>query len=149
MEEHLGPLRDAMGVSHEALMGLGRVAPHDPHEDFCMTVLALKNSRRANAVSWLHGQVSRAMGTGLYPGRPEEEVPIGHITNGVHVHTWLAPQMRHLYDRHLGPGWARESGVPGVWERIEGVDDGELWETHQVLKSRLLAFVRARAAGQA
>ena len=70
-----------------------------------MTVLALKLSRRANAVSSLHGQVSRAMWTPLFPGRAEEQVPIGHITNGVHVRTWLAPQMRQVYDRHLGPDW--------------------------------------------
>jgi starch phosphorylase len=149
IEEHLGPLREALGISHEHLMSLGRVETHNMGEDFCMTVLALKNSRRANAVSSLHGQVSRNMWTGLFPGRPEEEVPIGHITNGVHVHTWLAPQMRQLYDRHLGPEWALKSGEPAVWERIEAVDDGELWETHQVLKSRLLSFVRQRAARQA
>ena len=76
-------------------------------------------------------------------------MPIGHITNGVHVPTWLAPQMRQLYDRHLGPEWAQRSGEPDVWERIDSVDDGELWETHQVLKSRLIAFVRRRAALQA
>jgi starch phosphorylase len=138
-----------MGISHDHLMSLGRVRPHDGGEEFCMTVLALKNSRRANAVSSLHGQVSRTMWTSLYPGRPEEEVPIGHITNGVHVHTWLAPPMRQLFDRQLGPKWALRSGEPEVWERIESVDDGELWETHQVLKSRLLAFVRYRAVRQA
>jgi starch phosphorylase len=149
VEEHLGPLRDALGLSHERLMGLGRVQPGDADEAFCMTVLALKCSRRANAVSSLHGEVSRAMWTDLWPGRPEDEVPIGHITNGVHVPTWLAPQMRQLYDRHLGPEWSQRSGEPHVWEGIERVDDGELWETHQVLKARLLTFVRARAARQA
>ncbi len=149
MEEHLGPLRESMGLSHDGLMALGRVTPHDGGEPFTMTVLALKNSRRANAVSSLHGQVSRTMWTGLFPGRHEEEVPIGHITNGVHVHTWLAPPMRHLYDRHLGPEWAERSGEPEVWSRIENVNDGELWETHQVLKSRLIAFTRFRAARQA
>jgi starch phosphorylase len=149
MEEHLGPLRDALGITHETLMGLGRVQAHNPYEDFCMTVLALKCSRRANAVSSLHGQVSRAMWTSLFPGRLEEEVPIGHVTNGVHVGTWLAPQMRRLYDRHLSSDWARRSGEPSAWEGFDGVDDGELWETHQVLKSRLLAFARQRAVAQA
>jgi starch phosphorylase len=149
IEEHLGPLREGLGISHDTLMGLGRVAQHNQGEDFCMTVLAMKNSRRANAVSSLHGQVSRAMWTELFPGRHEEAVPIGHITNGVHVPTWLAPPMRHLYDRHLGPEWSQRSGEPGVWERIDHVDDGELWETHQVLKARLLDFVRQRAVKQA
>ena len=71
-----------------------------------MTVLGLKLSRRANAVSSLHGEVSRAMWTGLFPGKSEDAVPIGHITNGVHVPSWLAPQMSRLYDRHLGTGLA-------------------------------------------
>ncbi len=91
IEEHLGPLRDALGLDYNTFMGLGRVEPQDPHEEFCMTVLALKLSRRANAVSSLHGQVSRAMWSGLFPTRNEDQMPIGHITNGVHMHTWLAP----------------------------------------------------------
>ena len=118
-------------------------------KSFCMTVLGLKLSRRANAVSALHGEVSRAMWTGLYPGRHEDAVPIGHITNGVHVPTWLASQMFRLYDRHLGAGWHQHNAEARIWEGIENVDDGELWETHLSLKSRLLEFVRARAVEQA
>ena len=106
VEEHLGPLREALGCRYDQLMALGRVNPRDDGEQFCMTVLALKASRRANAVSSLHGHVSRAMWTSLYPGVAEERVPIGHITNGVHVPTWLAPQMHQVYDRHFGAGLA-------------------------------------------
>ncbi len=149
MEEHLGPLRDSLGLSHERLMALGRENPHNQNEEFCMTVLGLKLSRRANAVSALHGEVSRAMWTGLFPGKSEEAIPIRHITNGVHVPTWLAPQMFRLYDRHLGAGWHEHSGEAQIWEGIENVDDGELWETHLSLKSRLLEFVRLRAVEQA
>jgi glycogen phosphorylase len=149
IEEHLGPLRDSMGLSHEWLMSLGRENPNNSNESFCMTVLGLKLSRRANAVSALHGEVSRAMWTSLYPGRPEEAVPIRHITNGVHVPTWLAPQMFRLYDRHLGTGWAEHSGEPQIWEGIESVDDAELWETHLSLKTRLIEFARLRAVEQA
>ena len=87
IEEYLGPLADALGWNIDQLMGLGRTRPDDSRESFCMTVLALKLSRRANGVSALHGQVSRGMWADLYPGRGEEEIPIGHITNGVHVHT--------------------------------------------------------------
>jgi glycogen phosphorylase len=148
-EEHLGPLRDSLGLSQESLMELGRENPADRYEDFCMTVLGLRLSRRANAVSALHGEVSRAMWTGLYPGKPEDAVPIGHITNGVHVRSWLAPQMFRLYDRHLGTGWPDHSSEARTWEGIENVDDGELWETHLSLKSRLLDFVRERAVEQA
>jgi len=149
IEEHLGPLREKMGLSQDSLMGLGREKPSDQQETFCMTVLGLRLSRRANAVSALHGEVSRAMWTGLCPGKPEDEVPIGHITNGVHVPSWLAPQMFRLYDRHLGTNWHEHSSEARIWEGIEDVDDGELWETHLSLKSRLLEFVRRRAVEQA
>jgi glycogen phosphorylase len=149
IEEHLGPLRDELGLSQESLMGLGREKPSDQQETFCMTVLGLRLSRRANAVSALHGEVSRAMWTGLCPGKPEDEVPIGHITNGVHVPSWLAPQMFRLYDRHLGTNWNQRGSDARTWENIEAVDDGELWETHLSLKSQLLEFVRRRAVEQA
>jgi glycogen phosphorylase len=149
IEEHLGFLREQLGLSHERLMALGRENPDNAYESFCMTVLGLKLSRRANAVSALHGEVSRAMWTGLYPGTQEDAIPIGHITNGVHVPTWLAPQMFRLYDRHLGAGWHQHSAEARIWEGIENVDDGELWETHLSLKSGLLEFVRSRAVEQA
>ena len=119
IEEHLGPLREPSESPHDGLMELGRENPAKHHEQFCMTVLGLKLSRRSNAVSALHGEVSRNMWTGLYPGKPEDAVPIGHITNGVHVPSWLAPQMSRLYDRHLGTGWQEHSGDAKTWEDIE------------------------------
>jgi starch phosphorylase len=148
VEEHLGPIRDALGLSHDAFMALGRVNPHDGHEEFCMTVLALKLCHRANAVSSLHGHVSRAMWNPLYRASREELVPIGHITNGVHVSTWLAPLMRLVYDRHLGANWSAR-GSETLWEAIEAIDAGELWEAHQTLKTRLITEVRRRAVQQA
>ncbi|MEO7190942.1 MAG: alpha-glucan family phosphorylase [Vicinamibacterales bacterium] len=149
VEEHLGPLRETLGLDYGALLALGRVNPSDAAETFCMTVLALKLSRRANAVSSLHGQVSRAMWHPLFPSYSEEQVPIGHITNGVHVQTWLAEQMRQIYDRHFGPSWPARAGDPGFWEGIDDINDGELWETHETLKARLIGFVRRRAAAHA
>ena len=149
IEEHLGPLRDRLGICPEMLMDLGRENSGDGNGDFCMTVLGLKLSRRANAVSALHGEVTRAMWMSLYPGKPEDAVPIGHITNGVHVPSWLAPQMARLYDRHLGTEWREHSGESRTWEGIENIDDGELWETHLSLKLRLLEFVRRRVMEQA
>jgi starch phosphorylase len=149
IEEHLGCLREELGISHDALMSFGRENPANHQEQFCMTVLGLKLSRRANAVSSLHGEVSRSMWKVLFPGKNEDAVPIGHITNGVHVPSWLAPQMCRLYDRHLGVGWQFHSGSAPIWEDIENVDDGELWETHLSLKSQMLDFVRQRAVEQA
>jgi starch phosphorylase len=148
IEEHLGTLREALGLSKEQFMALGQENPGSD-ERFCMTVLGLKMARRANAVSSLHGEVSRAMWTGLTPGKSEDSVPIGHVTNGVHVPSWLAPQMFRLYDRHLGTGWSLRSSEAKTWDGIENVDDAELWETHLNLKSRMIEFVRRRAIKQA
>ncbi|MEX2560463.1 MAG: alpha-glucan family phosphorylase [Pirellulales bacterium] len=148
IEEHLGPLRDRLGISLDQLMGLGRVEPHNGGETFCMTVLALKLSRRANAVSSLHGHVSRRMWAHLWPWRVEEEIPIGHITNGVHVPSWLAWQMQQLYDRNFPVNWFKRMGEAEAWQGIHGVDPGELWETHHALKNLLLAFVRRRVSRQ-
>jgi glycogen phosphorylase len=111
-------------------------------------VLALKLSRRANAVSSLHGQVSRRMWAHLWPWRVEEEIPIGHITNGVHVQSWLAWQMQQLYDRNFPVDWIKRMDLPEAWQGIHSVDPGELWETHHALKNLLLAFVRRRVSRQ-
>jgi starch phosphorylase len=145
VDEHLGPLRMTMGISPHDLLALGRTDASNAHEEFCMTVLALKLSRRANAVSSLHGQVSRAMWTSLFPGRSEEQVPIGHITNGIHVRSWLSPQMHQLYDRHLSPAWIERCAEPSTWDPIDGIEDGELWETRQTLKTGLIEAARLRA----
>jgi starch phosphorylase len=149
IEEHLGPLRDKLSISQAQLMGLGRVEPQNEYEPFCMTVIGLKLSRRANAVSSLHGDVSRRMWANLWPWRVEEEIPIGHITNGVHIPTWLAHPMHQLYDRNLGANWPEQMGDPKVWQSLHDVDPGEMWETHNALKSRLLEFVRRRLGRQA
>lgn len=148
VEEHLGPLRDKLGISPAQLMGIGRVEPQNEHEPFCMTVIGLKLSRRANAVSALHGHISRRMWAHLWPWRVEEEIPIGHITNGVHIPTWLAYPMHLLYDRVLQADWQEWMGDAKVWQGLYNVDPGELWETHSELKNRLLDFVRRRVSRQ-
>ena len=148
VEEHLGPLRDQLGISYEQLMGLGRVEPQNQSEPLCMTVFGLKLSRKANAVSSLHGHVTRRMWAHLWPWRVEEEIPIGHITNGVHVQSWLAGQMQQLYDRNFSVDWFHRMGEPDIWQGIHKVDPGELWETHQALKNLLLAFIRRRVSRQ-
>jgi len=143
-EEHLGPIADQLGIGPGGLVGMGRIDPNNQHEAFCMTVLAFKCSRRANGVSNLHGVVSRRMWASLWPWRSEDEVPIGHITNGVHTPSWLAPQLRQLYSRVLPEGWYQRPGERDVWANFESLSDGEFWETHETLKMRLIAFVRDR-----
>jgi len=138
-----------LGLSHDEFMALGRVNPGDSSESFCMTVLALKKSRRTNGVSAIHADVSRLMWHPLWPERPEIEVPIGHITNGVHVLSWLAPQMHKLLETRLSQDWSTRMVHPDVWEKIDEIDDGELWETHQSLKMSLIRFVRRRLLLQA
>ncbi len=149
MNEHLGVIAEQIGLDLPGLMGLGRVNPQNGEEPFCMTVLAFKTSRRANAVSNLHGVVSRRMWRELWPWRSDEEIPIGHITNGVHVPTWLSQAMRVLYDKYLHEDWLSRSGEPEVWAGFERVAPGELWEVHQALKNRLILFTRERLRKQA
>ncbi len=149
VEEHLGIFRENLGLSHDDFMALGRINPYDRSETFCMTVLALKSSCWANGVSAIHGTVSRLMWHPLWPQRPESEVPIGHITNGVHVLSWLAPPMYQLFETRLGQDWPTRMVHPDIWEKIVEIDDGEMWETHQSLKMRLIRFVRRRLQSQA
>jgi starch phosphorylase len=149
IEEHLGVFREKLGLSHDEFMALGRVNPGDKSETFCMTVLALKNARRANGVSAIHADVSRRMWHCLWPERPEVDVPIGHITNGVHVLSWLSPAMYQLFETRLAQDWPTRMVHSDVWEKVADIDDGELWETHQSLKMRLIRFVRRRLLLQA
>jgi starch phosphorylase len=148
VEEHLGPLRDQLGLSYEQLMSLGRVDPQENDGPFCMTVIGLKLSRTANAVSQLHGSVSRRMWAHLWPWREESACPIGHITNGVHSQSWLAQQMATLFNKHFPPNWMDRIGESGIWKNIKKVDPGELWETHNTLKASMISFVRRRLTGQ-
>ena len=148
VDEHLEPLRRTLGISREEFLGLGRIRPADPAEALCMTVLAFKMSRYANAVSNLHGRVTRKSWQVLWPHHREDEVPVGHITNGVHVRTWVAPSMQDMYQQHLGSNWVECLTDPGMWARIDKVYDAELWETHRTLKASLVTFVRREVANQ-
>jgi starch phosphorylase len=126
-----------LGLSREEFMALG-----DPGGTFNMTVLALKMAARSNAVSALHGQVSRDMWQWLYAdGAP----PITHITNGVHTETWLARRMHRLYDEYLGPGWVHHIDDPATWEPVHDIPDGELWAVRKHYKRRLASFMGERA----
>ncbi len=141
---HLAPLAGGLGLPVGELIALGAEFPGEAGTPFCPTVLALNLCRRSNGVSSLHGRVTRRMWRHLYPGRSEDEVPIGHVTNGVHVRTWIAADMQGLLAQHLGPAWLDAITQPGAFEGLDGVPDAEIWEVHQVLKARLLAFVRGR-----
>ncbi len=149
VEEHLGPLCEKLGLGLDELLAIGRVEPGNADESFCMTVTGLKLSRTANAVSQLHGRVSRRMWSTVWPWREEEEIPIGHITNGVHTLSWMADQMKLLCDRYFPTGWVDHLGEPEVWHHVYEIDPGELWETHNTLKSLLISFARRRLVEEA
>ncbi|MCP4245867.1 MAG: glycosyltransferase family 1 protein [bacterium] len=148
VERHMSWQREALGISQRDFLALGRVNPDDAQEPFCMTVLSLRLSHRANGVSALHGQTSRNMWRPLWHMRGEPEVPIGHITNGVHVRSWLAPRMFELYDHYLGEAWHQNMTKPETWEGIARVPDRDLWTAHLGLKDRLLGFIRRRTVMQ-
>jgi glycogen phosphorylase len=133
--------------SFRELMALGRVDPQNENESFCMTVLALKTSRSANAVSELHGHVSRKMWQPLYPDKSVDEVPIGHITNGVHLMGWMKGPVRNFWRNRLGPYWDKDINTQAFWERLldpEFVSDEELWALRYRLRRALVEFARRR-----
>jgi starch phosphorylase len=144
--DYLRPLAEGLKLPLDEVLGLGRVNPQDLGSPFLPTVLALRLTRRANGVSALHGVVSRKMWNHLYPDLREEAVPIGHVTNGVHLPTWLATEMNHLYESHLGVGYQSALTRPDTWAKIEDVSSAEIWETKQVLKARTIRFIRRRNA---
>ena len=147
-EHALGPLRDAIGLGHHSLMALGRENARHREEPFCMTVLGLNMARARNGVSNLHGRVSRAMWAHLWPSRGVDEVPIGHVTNGIHLPSWIATPMARLYQRHLGNDWAHRVDDPRTWEAVARIDPAELWQQHEILRSKLVGFVRKRVRAQ-
>jgi starch phosphorylase len=156
-----------LGVPMKEIMALGRVRPDDEKETFCMTVLALKLSRAANAVSELHGQVSRHMWQALYPGKPEKEVPIGHITNGIHLRGWMKGSVRKFWRKKLtdehdseaqvcrdkfGADWASAVNHRDFWEKMTDpafLPDEELWALRYKLRRELIEFARRRLLLQA
>jgi starch phosphorylase len=144
----LGRIQPQVLPDFGRFMGLGRVDPSDGGEPFCMTVLALKTSRAANAVSELHGRVSRRMWHRLYPGGTEEEVPIGHITNGIHLVGWMKGTVRSFWRHKLGDGWHRDVHSPEFWQRVldpEFISDEEIWALRYRLRRALVEFVRRRS----
>jgi glycogen phosphorylase len=143
----LPDLADRLGIDQERMLGMGRTKRDDAGEPTNLTTLSLRLSRHANGVAARHGQVARAMWQPLYPGHSVDEVPIGHVTNGVHAATWLGPLMRGLLDRHLGPGWMARSADPAVWEAVDAIPDGELWEARCRQRASLVAYIRGRASG--
>ncbi len=147
MDRYFGAFAQRLGLSSREFLALGRKGSAGEGE-FCMTVLALRLASYSNGVSKLHGEVSRKMWQVLWPAVPVNEVPIRHITNGVHFRSWISLEMNQLYDRYLGPRWHEEQADQQVWNRVHSISAEELWRTHERRRDRLVAWVRSRVRAQ-
>ena len=138
----------AMGISMEVLLGFGRQDPRNKDDEFCMTVLALRFSNWNNGVSRLHENVSRKMWQKIWSKTPIRDLPIVHITNGVHIPSWISKGMAENYARYLGPRWIEDPDNIVVWERVDKIPNTELWRTHERSRERLVSFTRQRLKKQ-
>ncbi len=145
VEKHFHNFWGSMGLDREQFLALGEYPDHYGGVNFNMTALALRLSGYHNGVSKLHGQVSRQMWHSMWPERTVDEVPITHVTNGVHTPTWVAPKMDRLFSKYLGHDWLDKHDDPTLWTRIDEIPDAELWNVRTQLKSSLLNFIRERA----
>lgn len=143
MEKYFSAYWPALKLARDAFLQLG-VLPSAPQAGFNMTAFALRASGYRNGVSRRHGEVTRRMWQCLWPELPAEKVPIAHVTNGVHVPTWIEPKLELLFNRYLGPNWLEDHDNPLIWEMVDEIPDAELWQTHYWLKIKLINAIRER-----
>jgi starch phosphorylase len=143
MDRYFGKYYPHLGLSRDDFFNLGR-NPAEPDAGFNMTAFALKMSDYHNGVSVKHGEVSRKMWQPLWPDKPVDQVPIISITNGVHVPTWISPEMKSLFDRYLGTNWLEDHDNPAVWEMLDDIPAKEFWDVHRQQKTSLINRIRER-----
>ena len=144
VEKYFGGYWESLGIDRETFFHLGRQDSSE-RQVFNMTALAMRMANQRCAVSQLHGRITRRMWQGLWPDVPEDRVPISHITNGIHVPTWIAPELYYLFDKYLGKDWIRKYDDSALWERLLDIPDDELWAVRKLLKNKLMSTVRLRA----
>jgi starch phosphorylase len=144
VEQCSGPVWEEMGVSRETFLEIGQ-HPTEEQDRFHMTVAALRLSKHVNGVAKRHGEVSRQIWSPLWPDRQVEQVPIRHITNGVHLDTWMGKEIMELLDALLGPRWWTRTNDNAMWDRVLELDDAQLWAAHVELKRSVMSFVREEA----
>ena len=138
-----------LGLSREQFLALGRdLKVENMDKDFSMTILALKACGKANGVSRLHATVSRKMWQNVWPELPRKEIPITHITNGIHTNTWISYEFAGLFQRYIGDDWIDEPSDQTLWQRVSDIPDAELWRSHERRKERLVSFARNRLKAQ-
>lgn len=144
IERCLGTAWERMGMTREQFLDLGR-HPTIDHDTFHMTAAAIRFSRGVNGVSKRHGVETRRIWADLWPGKDSAQVPIGHVTNGVHRPTWMARPITRLLDEGLGRGWERRVHEPGVWDKVMDLEPVSFWKTHLRMKDRFFRYIRERA----
>ena len=147
VERYFRDYWESLGIDRETFLHLGQQAGGEPRA-FNMTALAMKLAKQRNAVSQPHAKVTRRMWHGLWPEVPEDKVPISYVTNGIHVPSWIAPELYYLFERYLGKDWIREHDDNRLWERLMDIPDNELWAIHQQLKRKLVGAIRERLRGR-
>ena len=145
MSKHLSTL----GLTAETFADMAREVPGDRQEPFCMTVLGLNTAHKVNGVAELHGQISREMWERVYDVESVDEVPIGHVTNGIHARTWLAPEADAMYAKYIKPKWNSMGPDDDPWRNASRIPLEELWALRTTLRSKLVHFTRSRLARQA
>ncbi|MGQ9823463.1 MAG: alpha-glucan family phosphorylase [Desulfotomaculales bacterium] len=139
VDKYLASFYESLGVDRESFLNLGW---DERRQGFNMTLLALRLSGYCNGVSQIHGRVSRKMFHHLYGPVPLEEVPVTSVTNGVHVETWVAEEIRELFTAHLGMDWREKICTKELWEKVELIPDEKLWSAHQILKEKMISTAR-------
>ncbi len=141
LDKYFGDYVNSLGISRDTFLQLGR-PDTSVTQAFNMTALALRTANQRCAVSQCHGTVTRKMWQGLWPDIPEDKVPIAHVTNGIHVSSWIAPELYHLFEKYLGDDWITRHDDPKLWERVLSIPHVEFWTVHQLLKRKLLSAMR-------
>ncbi|HEY9766669.1 MAG TPA: alpha-glucan family phosphorylase [Chroococcales cyanobacterium] len=144
MDRYFSRYWTSLGLKRDDFLALAKQDQPSGAPLFSMTVLAFQLSRHNNGVSKLHGEVSRSIWMDVWPGVPVEEIPIEHVTNGVHTSTWLSLETAKLFEDYLSPDWRNEIEKPELWSRLNTIPNEILWDNHQNLKEKMIHFVRER-----
>ncbi len=142
IRQYMGHYPDRLGITWDQFISLGRTNPNDPNEKFSMSFLACNLSQEVNGVSWLHGEVSKEILGGMWPGYFKNELHVGYVTNGVHFYTWCATNMQRLYAKYFPGGFSLPDYSIQDWQKVHEIPDNELWAERLVLKNKLIAHVK-------
>ena len=140
--KYMGGYPQRMGITWNELMDMGRINPGDSGERFCMSTFACNTCQEVNGVSWLHGEVSKDMFSGIWKGYFPEESHVGYVTNGVHFPTWAASEWKGVYGKHFDKSFMGDQSNQKIWEEIYNVSDEEVWNTRLALKHKLIDYIR-------